>query len=103
MQEHGRRKPPPLVFIKYRVPMARDQTVYRFPAHSPEDSKTAAPCFAGEGHPADAKHQNVRDQQRRCYGSFLLAKESGKSLTQGSQRKSQASAALVAACGSDSD
>ena len=103
MQKHGSCKPPPLVFIKYRVPMARAQTVYRFPAHSPEDSKTAAPCFAGEGHPADAKHQNVCDQQRRRYGSFLLAKESGESLTQRCKRESQARTALVAARHVDSD
>src|SRR5882724_7256934 len=103
MQKHGRRKPPPLVFIKYRVPMACTQTVSRLAAHTPQDFETAASRFVRERHPADAEHQKICDQQRRGHGSFLLAKESGKFLAQGSERKSQARSALVAARRVNSD
>src|SRR5713226_7932760 len=103
MQKHGSYKSPPLVFIKYRVGMACPQAVHGLAAHSPEDSKTAASRFAGEGHPADAEHQNVGDQQRRSHGSFLLTEESGKFFAQSREGKPQAGTALVAARRADSD
>src|SRR5258707_14855327 len=103
MQKQGRRTPPPLVFIKYRVTMASTQRVSRLAAHTPQDFKTAASRFVSERHPTDSEHQKICDQERRGHGSFLLAKESGKFLAQGSERKSQARSALVAARGVDSD
>ena len=82
--------------------MARTQAVGGFAVHAEESMQAPGfACLHGQHH-ADAEHQNICNQHGRSHWCFLFAKNSREFLAQSREGKSQARAALVAACRADS-
>src|SRR5580658_1904577 len=103
MQKHRGDDSPPLMHFEDRVGEARAEAVLSNSAEPPQDAEASTASGGSERHPAHAEHYDVGDQQRRSYGSFVLAKNSGEFLAKSRERKAQARAANVATSCADAD